>query len=182
MLVIQSCLSLCYPTDCNLSGSSVHGILQVRLLGCPGGSEVKASACNAGDLGLIPGSGRSPGEGNGNPLQYSCHGWRSLVGYSSWGHKESDTAEWLHFHFHFQELQADSLPSESSGKPKLKEKGTTIEGSQRSKKGDSILSEFIHVLYVFLFSKASLGFSIHIWKNSNSIDIYSVIAWWRSIF
>ena len=41
-------------------------------LGFPGGSEVKASACNAGDLGLIPGSGRSPGEGNGNPLQYSC--------------------------------------------------------------------------------------------------------------
>ena len=38
----------------------------------PGGSEVKASACNAGDLGLIPGLGRSPGEGNGNPLQYSC--------------------------------------------------------------------------------------------------------------
>ena len=36
------------------------------------GSEVKASACNAEDLGLIPGSGRSPGEGNGNPLQYSC--------------------------------------------------------------------------------------------------------------
>ena len=35
----------------------------------PGGSEVKASASNAGDLGLIPGSGRSPGEGNGNPLQ-----------------------------------------------------------------------------------------------------------------
>ena len=38
----------------------------------PGGSEVKASACNAGDLGSIPGSGRSPGEGNGNPIQYSC--------------------------------------------------------------------------------------------------------------
>ena len=38
----------------------------------PGGSEVKSSACNAGDLGSIPGSGRSPGEGNGNPLQYSC--------------------------------------------------------------------------------------------------------------
>ena len=37
-----------------------------------GSSEVKASACNAGDLGSIPGSGRSPGEGNGNPLQYSC--------------------------------------------------------------------------------------------------------------
>ena len=41
-------------------------------LGFPGGSEVKASACNAGDLGSIPGSGRSPGEGNGNLLQYSC--------------------------------------------------------------------------------------------------------------
>ena len=37
-----------------------------------GGSEVKASACDVGDLGSIPGSGRSPGEGNGNPLQYSC--------------------------------------------------------------------------------------------------------------
>ena len=37
-----------------------------------GGSEDKVSACNVGDLGLIPGSGRSPGEGNGNPLQYSC--------------------------------------------------------------------------------------------------------------
>ena len=37
-----------------------------------GGSEVKVSACNEGDLGLIPGSGRSPGEGNGNPLQCSC--------------------------------------------------------------------------------------------------------------
>ena len=38
----------------------------------PGGSNGKASACNAGDPGLSPGSGRSPGEGNGNPLQYSC--------------------------------------------------------------------------------------------------------------
>ena len=41
-------------------------------MGFPGGAEVKASACNAGDPGSIPGSGRSPGEGNGNPLQYSC--------------------------------------------------------------------------------------------------------------
>ena len=38
----------------------------------PGGSDGKASAYNAGDPGLIPGSGRSPGEGNGNPLQYYC--------------------------------------------------------------------------------------------------------------
>ena len=43
-----------------------------RFEGFPGGSDGKASACNAGDPGLIPGSGRSPGEGNGNPLQHSC--------------------------------------------------------------------------------------------------------------
>ena len=42
--------------------------------GFPGGSEVKVSACNVGDPGSIPESGRSPGEGNGNPLQYSCLG------------------------------------------------------------------------------------------------------------
>ena len=41
-------------------------------MGFPGGSDGKESACNAGDLGLIPGLGRSPGEGNGYPLQYSC--------------------------------------------------------------------------------------------------------------
>ena len=41
-------------------------------MGFPGGSEVKVSARNAGDLGSIPGLGRSPGEGNGNPLQYPC--------------------------------------------------------------------------------------------------------------
>ena len=44
------------------------------MLHFPGGSEVKASARNAGDPGSIPGLGRSPGEGNGNPLQYSCLG------------------------------------------------------------------------------------------------------------
>ena len=41
-------------------------------MGFPGGSDGKESACSAGDLGSIPGSGESPGEGNGNPLQYSC--------------------------------------------------------------------------------------------------------------
>ena len=47
-------------------------IAQSHTKGIPGGPEVKASACNVGDLGSIPGSGRSSGEGNGNPLQYSC--------------------------------------------------------------------------------------------------------------
>ena len=41
-------------------------------MGFPGGSDGKESACNAGDLGSIPGLGRSPTEGNGNPLQYAC--------------------------------------------------------------------------------------------------------------
>ena len=71
-------------------------------LGFPGGSDGKESACNAGDLGLIPGLGRSPGEGNGNPLQYSClgksRGRRSPEGYSPWGHKESDMTERLSLH------------------------------------------------------------------------------------
>ena len=64
---------------------------------------VKASAYNVGDPGLIPGLGRSPGEGNGNPLQYSClenpMDGRSLVGYSPWGQRESDGTERLHFQF-----------------------------------------------------------------------------------
>ena len=51
---------------------------------------VKNPLANSGDSGFIPGSGRSPGGGNGNPLQHSCLGNpmdRSLVGYSPWGHK-----------------------------------------------------------------------------------------------
>ena len=63
----------------------------------PGGSVEKNPACNAGDLDSIPGSGRSPGGGHGHPLLYSCleksHGQRSLVGYSSWVHKESDMTD-----------------------------------------------------------------------------------------
>ena len=58
------------------------------------------SASNAGDLGPIPGLGRSPGEGNGNPLHRlpgKFHGWRNLVGYNPWARKEADTTERLHF-------------------------------------------------------------------------------------
>ena len=79
----------------------------------------KESASNAGDLGLIPGWGRSPGEENGNPLQYSClenpmdgesHGWRSLVGYSPWGLKESDRTERLHLTLPYLTLPYLTLP------------------------------------------------------------------------
>ena len=62
----------------------------------PGGSDGKESACNVRDLASIPESGRSPGEGPGNPLQYSClenSMKRSLVGYSPWGRKGSDMTE-----------------------------------------------------------------------------------------
>ena len=51
---------------------TVKFTLSSKILGLPCGSDCKASAYNVGDPGSIPGSGRSPGEGNGKPLQYSC--------------------------------------------------------------------------------------------------------------
>ena len=72
--------------------------------GFPGGSDGKESACNAGDLNSIPGLGRSPGGGHGNPLQYSClenpHGQRSLAGYSPWVTKSQTRLKWLSMHTH----------------------------------------------------------------------------------
>ena len=67
------------------------------LQGFPGVSDGKESTCNAGHLDSIPGLGRSPGGGHGNPLHHSClenlSGWRGLAAYSPTGYKESDTAE-----------------------------------------------------------------------------------------
>ena len=66
-------------------------------MGFPGGTNDKESTCNVGDLGSIPGLGRSPGGVYGNPLQYSClenpHGQSNLAGYSPCGQKESDMTE-----------------------------------------------------------------------------------------
>ena len=66
----------------------------------PGGSDSKESACNVGDLGSIPGLGRSPGEEHGNPHQglensslENPHRQRSLAGYSPCGHKQSGTTK-----------------------------------------------------------------------------------------
>ena len=79
--VAQSCPTLRDPMDCSLPGSSIHGIFQARILewGAIAFSEVvlvvKNSPTNAGDIrdmGSISWLGRSPGGGNGNPLQYSC--------------------------------------------------------------------------------------------------------------
>ena len=69
-------------------------------------SDGKGSTSNAGDLGMISGSGRASGEGNGNPLRQRVlsvsvkrHGERSLAVYSPWGYKESDRTEWLSLPF-----------------------------------------------------------------------------------
>ena len=73
------------------------GYTHHRIRDFPGGLE--------GKTGSVPELGRSPGEGNGNPLQYPCleksHERRGLVGYTVHGVTESDMTEWLHFHFHF---------------------------------------------------------------------------------
>ena len=93
---------MCYSREIILRSKLVKGNLPnnffpptISKRDFPGGSDGKESACNAGDLGSIPGLGQSPGGGHGNPLQYSClenpHGQRSLAGCSPWGRKESDT-------------------------------------------------------------------------------------------
>ena len=73
--------------------------MYLESMGFPGGSNSKETACNAGDPGSIPGSGRSLGEGNGSPLQYSCMensmdrgAWQAIV---QWGCKEPDMTEQL---------------------------------------------------------------------------------------
>ena len=70
--------------------------------GFPGGIVVKNPPANSGDMGSIPGTGRSPGVGNGNPLQYSCQENSmdsSLAGYSPWRCKELDMTEHAHMEY-----------------------------------------------------------------------------------
>ena len=73
-------------------------------LGFPGGSDVKESACNVGDLGLIPESGRSPGGGHGYPLQYSClenpldrEAWRAIA--HAVAKSQTRLSDFTFFHF-----------------------------------------------------------------------------------
>ena len=86
-----------------------------QVIGLEGGAVIKNPPANAGedtrDAGLIPGFGRSPGVGDGSPLQYSClensmDTGRSLVGYSSWNPKELDMTE----HAHMQTFISHCLP------------------------------------------------------------------------
>ena len=66
-------------------------------LGFPGGSDCKECTSNVGELASIPGLGRSPGGGDGNPLNYSCiknpHGQRNLAGYSPWYHSQTQLSD-----------------------------------------------------------------------------------------
>ena len=97
-------------SPCLQQQSRSHPTLSLYIsLSCfsPGGSVAKEPFSNAGDTGLIPGLGRSPGEGNGNPLQYSCLGnpmdrgaWRATVH----GSQELDRTERLHYHQHHPAL------------------------------------------------------------------------------
>ena len=80
----------------------------MNILGFPGGSDGKQSACNAGDLGSIPRWGRSPGEGNGYPLQYSCLE-NSMDRGAWWAIVHGVAKSWTrlnecHFHFHLNIL------------------------------------------------------------------------------
>ena len=86
-----------------LEGLIIFLLYFIKVWGFPGGSEVKESAWNAEDPVSIHGLGRSPGEGNGNPLQYSCleNPLDGGVWWGPWGLKGSDMTERLHF-FHFQ--------------------------------------------------------------------------------
>ena len=77
-------------------------------LGFPDGSVDKESACNAGDLGLIPGLGRSPGEGKGYPLQYSgLENSKDCIDHGV-GRRESDTTEQLSLHFIMKLVHLDT--------------------------------------------------------------------------
>ena len=82
-------------------GVAIHFPLCIcGLVGLPRWFSGEESTCNAGDVGSIPVSGRSPGGGNGNPLMYSCleksHGQRSLVDYSTWGHNLATELAYKH--------------------------------------------------------------------------------------
>ena len=91
-------------TQCSLPDERLNEMWYVHTMGFPGGSVVKnppATAGDTGDLGSIPGSGRSSEGENGNPLQYSLpgrsHGLRSLAGYRPWGCKsQTQLSSWAH--------------------------------------------------------------------------------------
>ena len=180
--------------------------------GFPGGLNGKESSCNAGDLGSIsmntpwisstqgsiPGLGRSLGGGHGNPLHYSYlenpHGLRSLVGYSPWGLKESETTEWLILEWvaiSFSKgssqpgikpeslvspaLQADSLPTEPLGKPHLL--WVHLHTRSRQSSGPPSTADSCKVMSVHINETIS---SCHLFDGKNICSWYSLLL--ASIF
>ena len=117
---LQSCPTLCDPIDGSPPGSPVPGILQARTLEWVAilGLVVKNPPENARDAGLIPGSGRSPGGGNDNPLQYSCLGnpmdggtwWAAVHGVV----KSRTQLRDFTFTFHFHALEKAMAPHSST--------------------------------------------------------------------
>ena len=97
----------------------------VLVLGFPGGSDGEESTCSAGDTSSIPKSGRSSGEGNGNPLQYSC--LENSMDRGAWqatgGRKESDTTEWPTLAQGVQQPVRGLLCSQCSAPPSFKADG-----------------------------------------------------------
>ena len=117
--------------------------------------KVKASVSNAGDPGLIPGLGRSPGERNGSPLQLflpgESHGRRSLVGYGPGGRKESDTTERLHFRFSLSCIgEGDGNPLWYSCLENPRDRGAwwaTVHGVAKSRTRLSDFTSNLELLY-----------------------------------
>ena len=96
--IIITCGLLCLVSFIHYNAYNVHSccwMFQYDSFLFPGGSDSKASAYSGGDLSSVPGLGITPGEGNGNPLQYSC--LENPMGYSPWGCKGSDMTRRLHF-------------------------------------------------------------------------------------
>ena len=111
-LIILICIALIISDDEHLF-ICLFAIFMPSL-GSSGGSDGKESACNLGDLGYIPGLGRSPGGGHGNPLQYSSLenplGQRTLAGYSPWGRKELNMTEQQNTCLLWKNICLDLLP------------------------------------------------------------------------
>ena len=109
-------------------------------MGFPSGLAGKEPACNARDPHSIPGLGRSPREGKGNPLRSvflpgEFHGQRSLAGYSPWGRKESDTTDRLTLSLFLRVLYTrDNLISQTRQRPYLAEFRSVGRGSGGSSK------------------------------------------------
>ena len=98
----SQCLWICLHPLVTHPNFSLFGSLEFYFLstsfGLPWWLSGKESACNAGEVGSIPGSGKSPGGRNGNPYPVLSHGLRSLVGYGPWECSRTRLSDWAHMH------------------------------------------------------------------------------------